>query len=62
MNKPKQQESFVWHYHQTTKHQLSQFVNGPSTLDRDDQPEAFRWFEGAPKINLPLCADALTTR
>jgi len=49
----------IRHYHNTTKHSLQRYAAGPETLDWDDQPQAFRWFEGANKIDLPLMADSL---
>jgi len=51
----------VWEYHQKTKHSLQQYAKGPEALDWDEQPEAFRWFDGAPKIDLPLVADNVHT-
>ena len=47
-------------YHQRTKHSLQEYAAGPDGLDWDDQPEAFRWFDGTPKFQLPLVADKLT--
>ncbi|MDO8828061.1 SagB/ThcOx family dehydrogenase [Methylophaga sp.] len=41
-------------YHQRTKHSLQHgYARGPETLDWDDQPNAFRYFEGCPNIKLP---------
>jgi SagB-type dehydrogenase family enzyme len=47
-------------YHQRTKHRFDAYAAGPDTLDWDDQPEPFRWYEGAAKVDLPLLADRLT--
>ena len=47
----------VHEYHQRSKHRLTAYAAGPEVLDWDDQPEAFRWFEGASRIDLPLLAD-----
>jgi SagB-type dehydrogenase family enzyme len=55
-------ENFVLHYHETTKHHLRQYAAGPEALDWDDQPEPFRWFDNAVQIPLPLTADHITTR
>ena len=49
----------IKHYHDTTKHTLQHYAAGPEALDWDDQPEAFRWYDGATKIDLPLMADDL---
>lgn len=51
----------VTHYHETTKHHLHRYAAGPDALDWDDQPEAFRWFNDAPKTDLPLVADNIAT-
>jgi SagB-type dehydrogenase family enzyme len=51
----------IRHYHKTTKHTLQRYAAGPEALDWDDQPEAFRWFDDAPKTDLPLIADSLKT-
>lgn len=41
-------------YHQRTKHSLQHgYARGPETLDWDDQPDPFRYFEGCPLVNLP---------
>lgn len=48
-------------YHQRTKHRFERYAAGPATLDWDDQPEAFRWFTGAPQTLLPLAADGIDT-
>ena len=53
--------STVFEYHQRTKHQLQRYAAGPAGLDWDDQPEAFRWFGGAPRVELPLTADSVAT-
>jgi hypothetical protein len=51
----------VRRYHQRTKHSLEKFAAGPGRLDWATQPEPFRWFDGAPQIELPLVADELET-
>jgi len=41
-------------YHQRTKHSLpNSYARGPETLDWDDQPNPFRYFEGCPVELLP---------
>ncbi len=49
----------IRHYHDTTKHTLHRYAAGPEALDWDDQPTAFRWYEGSNKVDLPLIADTL---
>lgn len=51
----------IRYYHNITKHTLRRYAAAPEALDWDDQPEAFRWFDGAPKTDLPLIADRLGT-
>lgn len=46
--------NLVHDYHQLTKHHFKQYAPGPEALDWDDQPSAFRSFENAPKVSLPL--------
>lgn len=41
-------------YHQRTKHRLDRYAAGPDTLDWDAQPNPFREFTNAPRIELPL--------
>lgn len=45
-------------YHQRTKHRFERYAPGPDTLDWDDQPAAFRRFDGAPEVVLPTLAHA----
>lgn len=47
-------------YHERTKHKLERYADGPETLDWDAQPNPFREFAAAPRIQLPLVADQLT--
>lgn len=49
-------------YHQRTKHSLNAYARGPAALDWDDQPEAFRWYDGAARVELPFTADSIDTR
>ncbi len=48
-------------YHQASKHHLDRYAPGPGGLDWANQPDPFRRFSGAPRIELPLRADALAT-
>ncbi|ALG67927.1 SagB/ThcOx family dehydrogenase [Beggiatoa leptomitoformis] len=48
-------------YHNQTKHQPEQYAAGPDFMDWIHQPNPFRTFTGAPRIELPLCADQITT-
>ncbi|MCC9003911.1 MAG: SagB/ThcOx family dehydrogenase, partial [Candidatus Competibacter sp.] len=48
-------------YHQASKHHLDRYAPGPGGLDWVNQPDPFRRFAGAPRIELPLLADTLQT-
>jgi SagB-type dehydrogenase family enzyme len=48
-------------YHRRTKHHLSRYAAGPDGLDWANQPDPFRSFAGAAKVELPLLADGLPT-
>jgi SagB-type dehydrogenase family enzyme len=43
-------------YHELSKHRPNAYAPGPATLDWDAQPNPFRHFTGAPRIELPLTA------
>ena len=49
-------------YHERSKHHINRYAPGPRQLDWANQPDPFRVFVGAPRLNLPLAADALPTR
>jgi len=49
-------------YHERSKHRLNRYAPGPGRLDWANQPDPFRQYEGAARIELPLLADALETR
>ncbi len=49
-------------YHERSKHRLNRYAPGPGRLDWANQPDPFRYYEGAVRIELPLLADALETR
>jgi SagB-type dehydrogenase family enzyme len=48
-------------YHQASKHHLDRYAPGPGGLDWINQPDPFRRYAGAPRVELPLRADALPT-
>ena len=49
-------------YHERSKHRLNRYAAGPGGLDWANQPNPFRGYEGAVRIELPLLADTLQTR
>jgi SagB-type dehydrogenase family enzyme len=49
----------VFAYHQRTKHRFEAYASGPDSLDWDDQPAAFRRFDGANSIVLPTLQEAM---
>src|SRR5436309_1261486 len=49
-------------YHQRSKHRVNRYAPGPGGLDWANQPNAFRDFQGAARLKLPLTADSLATR
>ena len=49
-------------YHERSKHRLNRYAPGPGRLDWANQPNPFRRYEGAGRIELPLLADDLETR
>jgi SagB-type dehydrogenase family enzyme len=48
-------------YHQQTKHHLDRYARSLGYLDWANQPNPFRTFKGALRVELPLAADSLTT-
>jgi SagB-type dehydrogenase family enzyme len=50
----------VLDYHQRTKHRLHQYARALGYLDWATQPDPFRTYAGASRIDLPLMADRLT--
>ena len=44
-------------YHARTKHRFDAYAEGPGQLDWDAQPAAFRHYQGAPQLELPLTGD-----
>ncbi|MFY9329309.1 MAG: SagB/ThcOx family dehydrogenase [Georgfuchsia sp.] len=49
-------------YHQRSKHRPGRYAAGPGWLDWANQPDPFRCYAGARRIDLPLGADGLKTR
>ena len=49
-------------YHQRSKHRVNHYAPGPTGLDWANQPDPFREFDGAAKLELPLAADSVVTR
>ena len=52
----------VLEYHERSKHRLERYAPGPGGLEWANQPNPFREFEGAPRIELLLSAGELPTR
>jgi SagB-type dehydrogenase family enzyme len=48
-------------YHEQTKHHLNRYARSLGYLDWATQPEPFRTFKGAMRVELPLAADGLNT-
>lgn len=48
-------------YHERSKHTRQRYAAGPDTLDWDAQPNPFRTFAGAARIDLPAPGRALAT-
>jgi len=48
-------------YHQQTKHHLQRYARSPGYLDWATQPDPFRTYVGAPRIELDLRADQVTS-
>ena len=46
-------------YHRRTKHHLHRFAASPGYLDWATQPDPFRTYIGAERVELPLLADRL---
>jgi nitrogenase-associated protein len=44
-------------YHNRTRHRFNGYAPGPETLDWDAQPNPFRTFDGAARIELPLAPE-----
>jgi len=53
--------SIALSYHQQTKHHLDRYARSLGYLDWASQPDPFRTFEGAMRVELPLAADSLIT-
>ncbi|MEO5340756.1 MAG: SagB/ThcOx family dehydrogenase [Magnetococcus sp. MYC-9] len=48
-------------YHALSKHTLHRSAPGPGYMDWETQPDPFRTFAGAPRMALPLMADAVAS-
>ena len=46
-------------YHRRTKHHMHRFAASPGYLDWATQPDPFRTYIGAERVDLPLLADRL---
>ena len=46
-------------YHERTKHHFERYARGPTQMNWNAQPDSFRRYLGAQKIELPLVADTL---
>lgn len=51
----------VVRYHEASKHHLNRYAPGPRGLDWANQPDPFRTFAGAPRLQLQPAADSLAT-
>ena len=49
-------------YHERTKHHPQRYARAPGYMDWETQPDPFRTWEGAPRVELPLAADDVATR
>jgi SagB-type dehydrogenase family enzyme len=49
-------------YHERSKHRVDRYAPGPGRLDWANQPDPFRSYAGADRIELPLAARALGVR
>jgi len=52
----------ILEYHERSKHHLTRYAPGPGYLDWANQPDPFRSYLGAPRIELELAADGLLSR
>ncbi len=59
MHPPQDAAARVLEYHERSKHRLDRYAPGPGSLDWASQPNPFREFDGAARLQLPLAADAL---
>ena len=56
MSTTRKDDSSLLAYHARTKHRFEAYAAGPGQLDWDAQPAAFRRYDGAPRLELPLAA------
>lgn len=62
MTEPTEAVQRVLAYHERTKHHPQRYARSLGYLDWESQPDPFRTFEGAPRVQLPLAADGVTSR
>jgi SagB-type dehydrogenase family enzyme len=51
----------VLRYHARSTHHPGRYARGPGGLDWGNQPDPFRSYSGAPRVELPLAADDLSS-
>jgi SagB-type dehydrogenase family enzyme len=54
----REEEDAVVRYHELSTHQVHRFAPGPGFLDWANQPDPFRTYGGAPRVELPLADEA----
>jgi SagB-type dehydrogenase family enzyme len=59
MNTPEREAALetALSYHEETKHHLQRYARSLGYLEWEDQPNPFREFEGAPRVELPLARE-----
>jgi len=50
--------SFIFRYHERTKHAFHRYAPAPGYLDWNTQPDPFRTYAGAPRVRLALTPPA----
>ncbi len=59
MSHPPDPVAIALAYHKQTKHHPHRYARSAGYLDWDSQPDPFRTYAGAPRVDLPLAADKL---
>jgi len=54
MSEISQNAQTVFHYHESTKHHYDHYAKSLGYMDWDNQPNAFRFYQGAESLRLPL--------
>jgi len=62
MNSVPEETRRVFAYHERTKHHPHRYARALGYMDWDTQPDPFRTYAGAPRLELPLSADGVRTR